>query len=399
MSMNKDKIASSIGREHEGFDSDFGYTSGSQREGQISEWQVGKQEEMDGFPRIPRTDAEDVRFSISNHSDEGTSDHLLDSLFRYAESLKAQMDRDGSGRILHDEDRARLLRKLDELKEQLSRACVVVDKPKEKVPVDGRVAPPESYEGADSWFPNGSSGSQKPPIPFYGLDKHADRAEPSYFSHFPKQFAYPVGNEMTRHGLYPPTHNPNYVPAYGNAFGPQLLGRTSHQLAGASEQQPPHPYFPRENIDSNRDAFMQYLQSSVLHHAISAKFGAIRPGHYWYDFRAGFWGVLGGPCLGIIHPCIEEFNYPMPGNCAGGTTGVFVNGRELHQKDLDLLASRGLPIDRDRFYIIEISGKVLDEDTGAELHSLGKLAPTVEKAKRGFGMKVPRAAHRSFESV
>ena len=28
----------------------------------------------------------------------------------------------------------------------------------------------------------------------------------------------------------------------------------------------------------------------------------------------------------------------MPENCAGGNTGVFVNGRELHQKDLDLLA-------------------------------------------------------------
>ncbi|KAE8726740.1 Detected protein of unknown function [Hibiscus syriacus] len=111
-----------------------------------------------------------------------------------------------------------------------------------------------------------------------------------------------------------------------------------------------------------------------------------------YDFRAGFWGVLGGPCLGIVPPFIEELSYPMPENCSGGTTGVFVNGRELHLKDLDLLASRGLPTDRDRSYIIEISGRVLDEDTGEELDSLGKLAPTVEKAKCGFGMKARRAA-------
>lgn len=66
----------------------------------------------------------------------------------------------------------------------------------------------------------------------------------------------------------------------------------------------------------------------------------------------------------------------MPENCAGGNTGVFVNGRELHKKDLDLLASRGLPTDRDRSYIIDISGRVLDEDTGKELDSLCKLAPT-----------------------
>ncbi|KAK8494651.1 hypothetical protein V6N13_032177 [Hibiscus sabdariffa] len=835
ISMNKDKIVSSVGREHEDSDSVFVHASGSQRSGHISDLQSVKQEEMDGFLRIPRTVVGNVRFPTSNLSDEGPSNHHLDSLYGYIESLQAQTDQDGSGRILLEEDRAMLLRKLDELKEQLSRSCVVIDKPKEKVPFARRVAPRDSYDGADSWFPNGSSGSQKPPLPFYGHDKHAARAEPSYFSHFPEPLAYPVGNEMTQHALYPPIHNSNYPPAYGNAFGPQVLRRTSHQLPGAYQQQPPHPYFPRENIESNRDPFMPYPQSSMLHHAscscfhcyekhqqvpapvppsafgnrrfpdmpsnpmyriespgtfgsrtampppldvhgtqtharlpedassniggfvwgppqrmvldrggrrvcpiaggapfitcnncfellqiprkmqlvvkseykfrcgacstvinfnitnksrvlhdyaklkgismeaddisneilndcsshfhghknrISANFssddydhsgyefqsmdrepvavptdqalnsvrpqemqsihssspsisedvnsqdiilasreevnsvqqpiksilprppagsplqehfdystnnlsvnrfgkgngsshsdrenvlsnkattrqssfneaslptemevtsneysntgisqdsgdatnqfgkgnlssrsdeenvlskkattqkssfdeaslptemevpsneytntgisqdsgdatreydqpkmakkfkdsskfnqieeqgesnvsvnghplpervvkkaekmaGPIRPGNYWYDFRAGFWGVLGGPCLGIIHPGIEEFSQRMPENCAGGTTGVFVNGRELHQKDLNLLASRGLPTDRDRFYTVEISGKVLDEDTGEELQSLGRLAPTVEKTKRGFGMKVPRAA-------
>ncbi|KAL3517265.1 hypothetical protein ACH5RR_024167 [Cinchona calisaya] len=119
--------------------------------------------------------------------------------------------------------------------------------------------------------------------------------------------------------------------------------------------------------------------------------GPIHPGHYWYDFRAGFWGVIGGPCLGIIPPYIEEFNFPMPENCTGGTTGVFVNGRELHEKDLNLLGSRGLPTERGRSFIVEISGRVRDEDTGEELESLGKLAPTIEKLKHGFGMKVPKA--------
>ncbi|KAJ0258215.1 zinc_ribbon_12 domain-containing protein [Hirschfeldia incana] len=118
--------------------------------------------------------------------------------------------------------------------------------------------------------------------------------------------------------------------------------------------------------------------------------GPIRPGNYWYDYRAGFWGIMGGQCLGILPPFIEELNYPMPENCAGGTTGVFVNGRELHQKDLRLLIARGLPRDRDRSYTVYITGRVIDEDTGEELNSLGKLAPTVDKLKRGFGMRVPR---------
>ncbi|KAL6888140.1 hypothetical protein ACP4OV_009166 [Aristida adscensionis] len=104
--------------------------------------------------------------------------------------------------------------------------------------------------------------------------------------------------------------------------------------------------------------------------------GPVYPGEYWYDYRGGFWGVMGQPCLGMIPPYIPEFNYPMPKNCAGGNTGVFINGRELHQKDLDLLVGRGLPDSPGRSYRVEISGKVSDEVSGEELYCLGKLAPT-----------------------
>ncbi|XP_075493242.1 uncharacterized protein LOC142531099 [Primulina tabacum] len=123
--------------------------------------------------------------------------------------------------------------------------------------------------------------------------------------------------------------------------------------------------------------------------------GPIHPGQYWYDYQAGFWGLMGGPCLGIIPPGIKEFNHPMPENCAGGNTGIYVNGRELNQKDLNLLKRRGMPTDRNRSYAIEISGRIIDKDTGEELKSLGKLAPTMERLQRGFGMRVPKGAPRS----
>jgi hypothetical protein len=77
-----------------------------------------------------------------------------------------------------------------------------------------------------------------------------------------------------------------------------------------------------------------------------------------------------------MQPFIPEFSYPMPKNCAGGNTDVFINGRELHQKDLDLLAGRGLPDSPGRSYRVEMSGKVSDEVSGEELYCLGKLAPT-----------------------
>ncbi|CAL4901570.1 unnamed protein product [Urochloa decumbens] len=119
------------------------------------------------------------------------------------------------------------------------------------------------------------------------------------------------------------------------------------------------------------------------------KAGPVGPGSYWYDYRAGFWGVFGQECRGIIPPFIKEFNYPMPKNCAGGNTGVFVNGRELHQKDFDLLVRRGLPPASGKSYSVEISGTVVDDTTGLKLRGLGKLAPTIEKMKRGFGMHIP----------
>lgn len=142
---------------------------------------------------------------------------------------------------------------------------------------------------------------------------------------------------------------------------------------------------------------MDSVKVSINGHPISEralkkaekKAGPVDPGSYWYDYRAGFWGVMGRECIGIIPPFIREFNYPMARNCAGGDTGVFVNGRELCQRDLDLLVGRGLPRTSGKSYSIEISGNITDEATGKKLRSLGKLAPTIEKLKRGFGMHVP----------
>ncbi|KAG2252826.1 hypothetical protein Bca52824_082962 [Brassica carinata] len=66
-------------------------------------------------------------------------------------------------------------------------------------------------------------------------------------------------------------------------------------------------------------------------------------------------------------------------SCAAGNTEACVNGRELHKRDLELLAGRGLPRDKNRSYILDISGRILDGESGEELKSLGKLAPTVDK--------------------
>ncbi|KAH7442416.1 hypothetical protein KP509_03G087500 [Ceratopteris richardii] len=114
--------------------------------------------------------------------------------------------------------------------------------------------------------------------------------------------------------------------------------------------------------------------------------GKIRPGSYWYDCKAGFWGVEGGPCRGVLPPFILELNFPMAVSCSDGDTQVYVNGRELHSKDLAILAGRGFPIKPCMAYSLAFDGVLIDETTGLEVKQLGKLAPTVECRGRGFGM-------------
>uniref|UniRef100_A0A2N9J399 Uncharacterized protein n=1 Tax=Fagus sylvatica TaxID=28930 RepID=A0A2N9J399_FAGSY len=770
MNANRNESVGAMGREQGEVNPEIRITSGLLRS---EHCKMGERGEMEGFRRNPRSKVEGVRFSTSNYPDEGPSNYHLDSSYNFGEQLRNLNDPDGANRVKYlEEDRAELLRKLDELKDKLSRSCNVVDKPKEKVPLDGRMVPPDPYGGSENWFQNGSSVSNRASMQNLGPDKHV--TGPPYSNHWPDQFPYTKRHEvaMHSHSFYPSMHNPGY----GDPYGSQMLRRAPHQLPGQYPQQPLHPYFSGQYIDTNPESFEPYPPNSIYHQPscsclhcydklqrVSApvrppsfcnkrfpdvpnnpamyhheKFGAfgprvhnsrtiippsnicdtqrhgrwpsdhncemggfvrchprrvvlasgsrhcrpiaggapfltcyncfellklpqkvlltvknqqkmrcgacsavinfavdnkklvlsvhaetkdipmdvdgssnevlkdgashfhshmnrtsanfssdyddsgydflsidrepvslstglglnsnkvqemgsfhssspstsedengpevliaskevnnstqgaikailspppgsplqdhfdyssnnhavnrfgkgnrssrsdqekvkpnkaasrqnslkevslatemevsfndysntgvsqdsgdaskeddqprnnkggesffsniikksfkdfsrssqtdergrsnisvngypilervvkkaekqagkIQPGKYWYDFRAGFWGTMGGPGQGIIPPFIEEFNYSMPENCAGGNTGVFVNGRELHQKDLDLLSSRGLPTARDRSYIVEISGRVLDEDTGEELDSLGKLAPT-----------------------
>jgi hypothetical protein len=61
----------------------------------------------------------------------------------------------------------------------------------------------------------------------------------------------------------------------------------------------------------------------------------IKPGRYWYDAATGVWGLEGGPSAGRIAPGLR-LGGALRADASGGNTGIFVNGRELHQ--LDVLA-------------------------------------------------------------
>ncbi|CAI5472257.1 unnamed protein product [Closterium sp. Yama58-4] len=119
--------------------------------------------------------------------------------------------------------------------------------------------------------------------------------------------------------------------------------------------------------------------------------GPIHPGSYWYDVHAGFWGVMGGPCLGIIPAGIWDLALaPLLRHCSNGHTRVLVNGRELQRRDLDILMQRGLLDHPGAAYLLDIHGNLADATNGEPLPCLGKLAPSLELKGRGAGMYVPK---------
>jgi len=54
----------------------------------------------------------------------------------------------------------------------------------------------------------------------------------------------------------------------------------------------------------------------------------IAPGRYWYDAISGAWGTEGGPIAGQMLPYLS-LGGPLAANASRGTSGVFINGRQL----------------------------------------------------------------------
>lgn len=64
----------------------------------------------------------------------------------------------------------------------------------------------------------------------------------------------------------------------------------------------------------------------------------VQAGRYWYDEKTGAWGKHCGPGLGLVQPGLH-IGGRLKADASCGQSGVFVNGRELHQQDVLLLQS------------------------------------------------------------
>lgn len=75
----------------------------------------------------------------------------------------------------------------------------------------------------------------------------------------------------------------------------------------------------------------------------------IRDGNYWYDRMSGAWGLLGGATQGFIVPGLQVGGALQP-DASNGHTGVYINGRQLHQYDVMALMRLG-PVYQGRYWM------------------------------------------------
>lgn len=75
----------------------------------------------------------------------------------------------------------------------------------------------------------------------------------------------------------------------------------------------------------------------------------ILPGRYWYDPVSGAWGMEGGPTIGQIHPNMA-IGGALRADASKGRSGVFVNGRQLHELDVSAL-KRCMPLAPGRYWV------------------------------------------------
>ncbi|KAL3722469.1 hypothetical protein ACJRO7_034788 [Eucalyptus globulus] len=77
----------------------------------------------------------------------------------------------------------------------------------------------------------------------------------------------------------------------------------------------------------------------------------LRPGHYWYDKVAGFWGKEGQKPCQIISAQLDVGGYIKP-NASNGNTGVLFNNREITKEEVWMLKSAGIPCEgKPRFWV------------------------------------------------
>ena len=101
-----------------------------------------------------------------------------------------------------------------------------------------------------------------------------------------------------------------------------------------------------------KDVFVnnQKLEEDIVYTLEQFYKTTIASGYYWYDNISGHWGFMGSPPQGQLLPGLG-LGGAMLQNSSNGKTGVIVNGRELHQLEVNQIIKAYGKVYRGRFWL------------------------------------------------
>lgn len=108
-------------------------------------------------------------------------------------------------------------------------------------------------------------------------------------------------------------------------------------------------------------------------------------GRYWYDKTSGALGYEGGPTVTFILPGLQ-LGGPLPADISGGGSDVFINGREIHPREMSILQDMLGNISRGEYWLDAVGNM---GTVGSEAFAnLAQIA-----ASRGFANQDRGAGH------
>jgi hypothetical protein len=103
-------------------------------------------------------------------------------------------------------------------------------------------------------------------------------------------------------------------------------------------------------------------------------------GNFWYDTRSGLWGVNGREAFGVLHPG-HAYGSLSPA-ASGGTTGVFINGRQINMAEALYIQSLLGSVVPGRWWLDGVTGNFGLEGTTQPVGNLFAIAAAAEARGR-----------------
>ena len=239
-----DSVTSSIGE----ISTQMNKFMGSVRSRPRMDWPGVERDRFEGLYGSNSSVVEQARTPTFSYPDEGPSNY---DPYSFHDHVHVNVP---GGVEKLERERAELLRKLDELKDQLSRSYHLVDKPKEREPMDRTL--PHPYRNQVTY-----NVAVQPPA---AMEKPIPR--PSYLDYSHGPVSYANHHDMDTRSFYSPhKQNLNEIPEYDDPFQVQRARKPPLRPPHQDQHMPPHDYYMGKHRDIDLDHFAQYLHENFFH--------------------------------------------------------------------------------------------------------------------------------------